>query len=184
MNKLTRSAQSVQDVLDQKGLICQVVELPNSTRTAQDAANAIGCDIAQIVKSLIFKTKDSDLPVLVLACGINRVNEKAIEQYVGQKIVKADAEFARMVTGFAIGGIPPIGHKQTINHIFIDEDLLKFDTVWAAAGTPNAVFSLQTSNLVDLTAGDIVRVIINLKKDLMKLGMSGFLHNYVQVQES
>jgi prolyl-tRNA editing enzyme YbaK/EbsC (Cys-tRNA(Pro) deacylase) len=156
-NKLSKSAQSVQDVLDQKDITTNVVELPASTRTAQDAAAAIGCSIGQIVKSLIFKVHDSDTPILVLASGPNRVNEAMIERVVGHKIVKADADFTRAVTGFAIGGIPPIGHKQPIMTL-IDEDLMKFDHVWAAAGTPNAVFTIAASDLTTLTHGQIVTI--------------------------
>jgi len=155
---LTRSAQSVQDVLTKKGFTCQVLVLSESTRTAVDAANTIGCDEAQIVKSLIFKTKLTEKPVLILASGPNRVNEQVIESHVGEKITKADAGFTREVTGFAIGGIPPVGHKHIIDHIFIDEDLLKFDNVWAAAGTPHAVFNLQSKDLLALTAGRVISI--------------------------
>src|SRR3990167_3490276 len=155
---LTKSAQRVQNTLTSKGLTCRVVELSASTRTAQEAASSIGCEVAQIVKSLIFKTKTSHQPVLVLASGPNRVSEKFIEAQVGEKIVKADADFTREITGFAIGGIPPIGHKQPINFIFIDEDLLKFEEIWAAAGTPNAVFCLKAKDLKDLTNGEIISI--------------------------
>lgn len=155
---LTRSAQSVQDVLTSKGLTCQVLVLSESTRTAVEAANTIGCEEPQIVKSLIFKTKSTEKAVLILASGPNRVNEQVIESHVGEKITKADADFIREVTGFAIGGIPPVGHKQIIDHIFIDEDLLKFDNVWAAAGTPHAVFNLQSKDLVVLTTGKIISI--------------------------
>lgn len=158
MEQLTKSAQSVQNALTSRGLDCTVKELSASTRTAQDAANAIGCEVAQIVKSLIFKTKTTHKPVLVLASGPNRVNEKLIEQYVGEKIIKADADFAREITGFAIGGIPPIGHKQIIEFILIDQDLLNYDSIWAAAGTPNAVFNLRSDDLLELTNGKIVSI--------------------------
>src|SRR3982750_4330301 len=109
---LSKTAQSVQNALAQKGLECKVIELPDSTRTAQDAACAIGCEVGQIVKSLIFKTKETHRPVLILASGSNRVKEETIESYLSEKMVKADANFVREITGFAIGGIPPIGHKQ------------------------------------------------------------------------
>lgn len=155
--KLSKSAQSVQDVLSKKGMEAKVVELPATTRTAEDAAKAIGCQVAQITKSLIFRTKHTNKPVLVLASGINRVNEKTIARAVGEEIVKADADFTREVTGFAIGGIPPIGHKQKID-TYIDEDLLQYTEVWAAAGTPNAVFSLESSALKDLTEGTIIAI--------------------------
>lgn len=120
---LSRSAQSVQDVLSKKGINAKVIELPTSTRTAIDAANTIGCEVAQIVKSLIFRTKHTNKPILVLASGVNRVNEKLVAQAVGEEIVKADADFTREVTGFAIGGIPPVGHQQKIE-TFIDEDFM------------------------------------------------------------
>jgi prolyl-tRNA editing enzyme YbaK/EbsC (Cys-tRNA(Pro) deacylase) len=160
MNKqLAKSAQSVQEVLASKGLECKVIELSDSARTAVDAASALGCDVAQIVKSLIFKTKDTHQPVLVLASGPNRVNEKVIESHVGEKIIKADADFTKEVTGFAIGGIPPVGHKQKIALIFVDEDLLKFESVWAAAGTPHAVFNMSGTDLLAMTEGKVISVL-------------------------
>ena len=155
---LTKSARSVQDALAKKGLTCNVIELSASARTAQDAASTIGCEVAQIVKSLIFKTKQTLKPVLILASGPNRVNEKVIETHIGEKITKADADFTREITGFAIGGIPPIGHKQKIDLIFIDEDLLKFQSIWAAAGTPNAVFNLQGKDLLAMTSGKVISI--------------------------
>jgi len=155
---LAKSAQSVQAALEKKGLSATVVELSDSTRTAQDAATAINCNVAQIVKSLIFKTEKTNKPVLVLASGPNRVNEKLIESYVGEKIIKADANFVKETTGFVIGGIPPIGHKQQIDLIFIDEDLLAFDTVWAAAGTPNAVFDVHSKDLLEMTNGKVISI--------------------------
>lgn len=153
-----KSAQSVQDVLAKKGLSCKVVELSASTRTAQDAAAAIGCDVKQIVKSLIFKTKETHRPVLILASGPNRVNERVMETFVGEKILKADADFTREITGFAIGGIPPIGHRELIELIFIDEELLNFEEIWAAAGTPNAVFNLKGKDLLEMTNGKIISI--------------------------
>lgn len=159
MNKnqpLHKRAQSIQNILLEKGMACKVVELSDSARTAGEAAASIGCTVAQIVKSLIFKTKNSHKPVLVLASGPNRVNELTIESFIGEKIVKADADFTREVTGFAIGGIPPIGHQQPIDLIFIDEDLLKFEEIWAAAGTPHAVFNVKSSYLVELTKGKVI----------------------------
>ena len=157
MLKLSKSAQSVQDALSEKGIEAKVVELPASTRTADEAAKAIGCQVAQIAKSLIFRTKHTKQPILVLASGVNRVNEKTITQYVGEEITKADADFTREVTGFAIGGIPPIGHKQKIQ-TYIDEDLLQYEELWAAAGTPNAVFSLSPLVIEDLTGGKVVSI--------------------------
>lgn len=159
MNKvLAKSAQNVQDVLTSRGLECDVIELSSSTRSAADAALTIGCEVSQIVKSLIFKTKLTCKPVLILVSGSNRVDENLIESCVGEKITKTDADFTKEVTGFAIGGIPPIGHKQKIEYIFIDEDLLKFDNVWAAAGTPNAVFNFKGGDLLSMTNGKPIAV--------------------------
>lgn len=155
-HQLAKSAQSVQAALDRAGLSCKVLELPSSTRTAVDAAKSIGCDIAQIVKSLIFKTKETERPVLVLASGSNRVKEKLIEQILGEKLTKAEAAFAKEITGFAIGGIPPVGHKHEVELIFIDHDLMALDKVWAAAGTPNAVFEIKSDDLCTITNGQIV----------------------------
>ena len=152
---LSKSAQNVQNALLEKHLEFKVIELPSSTRTAVEAAETIGCDVAQIIKSLVFQTKKSHKPILVLASGVNRVNEQVLSELVGEKIEKADADFTRKVTGFAIGGVPPVGHNQHIE-TFIDEDLLKFNKLWAAAGTPNAVFSLDSANLKDLTQGKVV----------------------------
>lgn len=154
---LSKSAQSVQDALVKKGIDAKVVELPASTRTAEEAAKTIGCQVSQIVKSLIFRTKHTHKPILVLASGVNRVNEKLVAQAVGEEIMKADADFTLEVTGFAIGGIPPVGHKERIE-TFIDEDLLKFQELWAAAGTPNAVFNLSSAMIVDLTGGKVIGI--------------------------
>ncbi len=153
----SKSAQKVNDVLKDYGIDTKIVQFPESARTAQEAANAIGCDIAHIVKSLIFCTEKTHQPILVLTSGVNRVNEKIIESLVGEKIKKADAEFTRNVTGFAIGGVPPFGHLQKIT-TFIDEDLLQYKTVWAAAGTPHTVFSLIPSDLQRITGGAVVKV--------------------------
>ena len=159
MNQLiARSAQSVQESLKKAGLECKVLELPSSTKTAIDAAMSIGCDISQIVKSLIFKTKETARPVLVLASGQSMVSEKQIELNIGEKITKADADFTREITGFAIGGIPPIGHKHYIDLIFIDQDLLNCDEVWAAAGTPNAVFCIKGKDLLSVTNGKVISI--------------------------
>ena len=155
---LSKSAEIVQKSLFEKGLECEVIELAASTRTAYDAATSIGCQIGQIVKSLLFYTKETQQPVLVLASGINRVSEEVIQKYVGEKIVKADADFTRAITGFAIGGIPPLGHKTPIAYVYIDEDLLQYETLWAAAGTPYAVFKLPSKKIQPVTGGKIVSV--------------------------
>ncbi|NLP43570.1 MAG: YbaK/EbsC family protein [Peptococcaceae bacterium] len=156
-SNLKKSAEKVQIELNKFGFELNVIELPDSTRTAQEAANAIGCTVSQIAKSLIFKGKTSQNPILIIASGTNRVNEKAIKEHIGEKLEKADADFVLEHTGFAIGGIPPVGHKNPIS-TFIDEDLLQYDEIWAAAGTPNAVFKLTPQILVEITKGSIISV--------------------------
>ncbi len=154
---LSRSAQRVQDALRAQNIACKVIELPDSARTAQAAADALACSVDQIVKSLIFRTKESQRPILILASGSNRVNEKAIAKHLGEKIERADADFTRKVTGYAIGGIPPMGHVTDIPTL-IDEDLYQYDVLWAAAGTPHAVFSFTPADLHPLTQGTILSI--------------------------
>jgi prolyl-tRNA editing enzyme YbaK/EbsC (Cys-tRNA(Pro) deacylase) len=154
---LSSSAQRVQDALARLGLTLQVVELPDSTRTAVEAARAIGCQVGQIVKSLVFKGKRSERPVLVAASGSNRVDERKIEALISEPLGKADAEFVRQRTGFVIGGVPPVGHSEQLE-TFIDQDLLQYDEIWAAAGTPHAVFRLTPADLVRITGGRVVDV--------------------------
>ncbi len=154
---LSGSVSRVQDALAAAGLATRVIELPQSTRTATDAAKAIGCGVAQIAKSLVFRATESSSAVLVITSGTNRVNEATIAATIGEPIGKADADFVRARTGFAIGGVPPIGHATPIRTL-IDEDLLQFDRIWAAAGTPNAVFDLSPAELTRLTDGRVIRV--------------------------
>ena len=133
-----------------------VREFPAGTRTAVDAAAAVGCDVAQICKSLVFR-RASGAPLLVVASGANRVDEARVGELVGEPIGKADAAFVRDRTGFAIGGVPPAGHPAPIDTL-VDRDLLAFDVVWAAAGTPREVFSLSPAQLVSLTGGRVADV--------------------------
>jgi Cys-tRNA(Pro) deacylase len=135
----------------------RVLEFETSTRTAADAAAAIGCTVGQIAKSLIFRANESGKPVLAIASGSVRVDEKRLSALLGESIGRADAEFVREHTGFAIGGVPPIGHR-TPPVIFIDETLLEFETIWAAGGTPNAVFRLHPDDLVRLTGGTVAAI--------------------------
>ena len=157
MSTLSQSAQHIQDLLNSLGYEYQVIEHIESTRTALEAAERAGCELGQIVKSLIFKGKKSGKPILVLTSGANRVDEKRIREYVGEKIGKADADFVRTVTGYAIGGVPPLGHPQKME-TYLDEDFLQFETIWAAAGTPNAIFELKTEDLQAMTSGTVVQV--------------------------
>jgi prolyl-tRNA editing enzyme YbaK/EbsC (Cys-tRNA(Pro) deacylase) len=134
-----------------------VLEFDASTRTAADAASAIGCTVPQIAKSLIFRTVRSNRSVLIVASGVNRIDEKLVERVVGEPISRADADFVRAATGFTIGGVPPIGHA-TPPIVLIDESLMTFEEIWAAAGTPNAVFKLTPADLVSLTGGRVTAV--------------------------
>ena len=156
-NTLSPSVQMVQDALKALGFINEVMELQTTTRTSAEAAQAVGCRVEQIAKSIVFRGKQTDRPVLVIASGPNRINEKKIEALISEPIGKADANFVRQRTGFVIGGVPPVGHLEKIE-IFIDEDLLKYDKIWAAAGTPNAVFKLTPSDLAQMTGGRIVSI--------------------------
>ena len=155
---LSSSALKVQQALNANGMQLEVVELPDSTRTSQEAAQAIGCQVGQIAKSIVFQTLTSQRPILVIASGSNRVSEKAIEELVGEVIGKADAEFVRQRTGFVIGGVPPLGHSEKLE-TFIDQDLLQYLEIWAAAGTPHAVFHLTPDDLLRMTCGLVIKVI-------------------------
>lgn len=157
MSPLSPKAKKVQDFVRQLGFPFQVVELAASTRTAIEAAEAVGCQLGQIAKSLIFKTKKTGRPILVIASGKNRVDEEKLSQLVGEKIEKADADFVLQVTGFAIGGVPPFAHRQKIE-TFVDKDLLSYREIWAAAGTPHAVFKLKPEDLAKITAGRVVEI--------------------------
>ena len=135
----------------------EVLEFDLSTRTAADAAAAIGCEVGQIAKSLIFRGGTSGRAVMIIASGVDRVDEKKAAAAVDEPIARADADFVREATGFAIGGVPPVGHKVK-PIVLVEESLLNFDEIWAAAGTPNAVFRLTPSDLVELTGGRTVAV--------------------------
>ena len=154
---LSASAKRVQDALAGFGVDCRVKELAESTRTAVEAANAVGCDVGQIVKSLVFRGKTTGNAVFVVASGANLVNEKALAAIVGEKIAKADPDFVREQTGFAIGGVAPVGHPTPL-HTYVDEDLMQYGELWAAAGTPNALFSLTPAQLCLITSGEIVSI--------------------------
>lgn len=157
MASLSPAALKVQAALRQHGLDLQVVELADSTRTALAAAQAVGCELGQIVKSLVFRTQKTGRAVLVLVSGANRADEKLLAALAGEKIGKADADFVRQQTGFAIGGVPPLAHPQPLL-TFIDQDLLQYETIWAAAGTPFAVFQLTPTQLLAVTGGTVAHL--------------------------
>jgi prolyl-tRNA editing enzyme YbaK/EbsC (Cys-tRNA(Pro) deacylase) len=156
-DELKPSARKVQEALRAIGLSTEVVQMQGTTRTAEDAARAVGCEVGQIVKSLIFKGSRSQKPILVVTSGTNRVNEKILGQHASEPIKMANADFVRETTGFAIGGVPPIGHRRPLM-IFIDEDLLRYKEIWAAAGTPHAVFKLTPDELKKITNGTVISV--------------------------
>jgi prolyl-tRNA editing enzyme YbaK/EbsC (Cys-tRNA(Pro) deacylase) len=147
------SALKVQAAL---GPAFQVVEFEASTRTSEEAAAAIGCAVAEIAKSLVFKTAQGR-PVLVIASGVNRVDEKKVRALLGEKIERPDADFVRAATGYSIGGVPPVAHA-TPPAVLIDRDLERFAAVWAAAGTPNAVFRITPADLIRLTQGQVADI--------------------------
>lgn len=152
---LSPAAQHVQDALQALGRDYPVHELTQSTRTSADAAQAVGCQVGQIAKSLVFRAQTTDRAVLVIASGANRVDEARLGALLGEPIGRASPDFVRQRTGYAIGGVAPIGHAAPLP-IFIDADLLAFEQIWAAAGTPNAVFPLPSRDLPALTGGQVV----------------------------
>lgn len=154
---LSPSAQRVQDALTARDFPLTVLELEQSTRTSAEAAAAVGCTVAQIVKSIIFRAANTNRVVLVLTSGANRVSERAVAELLGEPLAKADADFVRTRTGFVIGGVAPVGHAET-PVIFIDQDLLGHAELWAAAGNPNALFRLTPDQLVRLTGGQVAPI--------------------------
>jgi prolyl-tRNA editing enzyme YbaK/EbsC (Cys-tRNA(Pro) deacylase) len=154
---LSPSALKVQQALNAIGMQLAVIELPDSTRTSLEAAQALGCQVGQIAKSIVFEALTSHRPVLVIASGPNRINEKVIEGLIGEAIGKANPDFVRQRTGFVIGGVPPLGHTERPD-TFIDQDLLQYNEIWAAAGTPHAVFRLTPDNLLLMTCGTVIKV--------------------------
>jgi len=157
MSELAPSAKRVADAARTLGLEISVREMSESTRTAEEAAAACGVTVGQIVKSLVFSGADSGKPYLLLVSGSNRVNEKGVARHLGEKLKRPDAHAVRDLTGYAIGGIPPFGHATPLA-TYVDEDLLQYDVVWAAAGTPKAVFSVAPARLRDATGAKVIDV--------------------------
>jgi Cys-tRNA(Pro) deacylase len=149
----------VQDALKALGVTSQVVELPESTRSAAEAAQAIGCRVEQIVKSLVFRGQSTNRPILAVVSGGNRVDEEKLAVLVAEPVAKADAEYVRQRTGYAIGGVPPVGHVESLVCV-VDEDLLQYEQIWAAAGTPRAVFQLTPADLQRITNGRVVSMAV------------------------
>jgi Cys-tRNA(Pro) deacylase len=152
------SARKVASSAVALGLNIEVVEFDETTRTAADAASAVGCGIGQIVKSLLFVVDGH--PVMALVSGSNRLDESKLASlcHVSRKRIKrADAEFVKSVTGYSIGGVPPFGHASELP-VFVDSDLLEFELVWAAAGTPHAVFAISPTDLVEVSKGVVADI--------------------------
>lgn len=154
---LPASAQRVQDALAALGSAAIVREMPGTTRTAAEAAAACGCPEGAIVKSLIFRGAASRQGILVLTSGANRVHEKRLGRLLGEKLERADADFVRAATGYAIGGVPPLGHATQMR-VVMDRDLHGFTDIWAAAGTPRAVFPTTPAELERLTGAEVLNV--------------------------
>lgn len=154
---LKDSAQRVQDALTRLGYPYQVQEVKDTTHTAEDAASALQCTVGQIVKSLIFQGAESRTPYLLLVSGANRVDVTKVKILVGEPVKRADPDWVKSFTGFAIGGIPPIGHNTAIRTV-IDERLLQHAEVWAAAGHPRAVFPCNPEDLSRMTKADVADI--------------------------
>ncbi len=144
--QLSRSARRVQAALLAAGIEARVQELPASTRSAQEAADALGCSVDQIAKSIVFRRVDTGAPVIVVLRGVDRVDTARLAGVLGTEVERADAEFVRSATGYAIGGVPPLGHEPQVQTV-LDSALLGYQTVWAAAGNPQAVFSVDPRRL-------------------------------------
>jgi prolyl-tRNA editing enzyme YbaK/EbsC (Cys-tRNA(Pro) deacylase) len=145
------SVERVRQALERAGLNSEIVELPGAARTAKAAAAFLGCDVAQIANSLVFRTEASETAVLVMSSGAKRVDVARLAAVLGEPVRKADADFVRRHTGFAIGGVPPAGHG--IKNIFVEQSLSAFTELWAAAGHPHTVFRLTYADLVRITGG-------------------------------
>lgn len=139
------------------GLDVALKEFSESTRTAEDAAGACGCDVGQIVKSLVFQGKKSKKPYMLLVSGRNRVDQKGVAQVIGEPLDRPDGQYVRDLTGFAIGGIPPVGHDVPLK-TYVDEDLLQYELIWAAAGSPNSVFPTEPKRLAEVAKAVVIRV--------------------------
>lgn len=157
MVELSRSARRVAEALREHGIDADVQELPESTRSAADAARTLGCDVAQITKSLVFREVEHDRPVLVLASGPDRVDEQRLAELVGARVEQAPAAWVKQRTGFAVGGVPPLGHREPVTTL-VDAGVLAHELVWAAAGTPRAVFAASPQLLCQAAGARTVSV--------------------------
>jgi prolyl-tRNA editing enzyme YbaK/EbsC (Cys-tRNA(Pro) deacylase) len=152
-----KSTERVRAAAEAAGLTLSIHAMPQTTRTAADAAAACGTSVAQIVKSLVFRKAESGEPVLVLVSGANRVDQTAIKAAIGEALTRIDADAVRALTGFAIGGVAPLGSLTPLA-TFIDADLMRFETVWAAAGAPDAVFEADPKVLAEAAGAKVISV--------------------------
>jgi prolyl-tRNA editing enzyme YbaK/EbsC (Cys-tRNA(Pro) deacylase) len=157
MSDLPRSSRRVHAALVALGLPADIHRLADSTRTAPEAAAAVVCELGAIVKSLVFRGAGSGEPLLALVSGSNRADEALVAEAVGEPVERPDAAYVREATGYSIGGIPPVGHPTPLR-VVVDEDLLRFETVWAAAGNPHAVFPVAPAALVEATGARVTRL--------------------------
>ncbi len=158
MNKdLKHSSQRIQNLLQDYHLEVKVIEFKQLTRTSKETAELIGCEVGQIAKTLIFKGEKTHQPICVIMSGKNRLDEMKIVEYLGEGIEKPDADFITEHTKFAIGGVPPLGYPLD-NQPLIDEDLMTYQEIWAAAGTPYAVFRITPNDLLKITRAQIVTI--------------------------
>jgi len=157
VDDLSGSARRVRDALVALGLPADIHRLSDSTRTAPEAPAAVGCELGAIVKSLLMRGARSGEPVLALVSGANRADEALVAEALGEPVQRPDAAYVRETTGYSIGGVPPVGHPAPVRTV-LDEDLLRFETVWAAAGNPHAVFPVAPSALVSATGARVMRL--------------------------
>jgi prolyl-tRNA editing enzyme YbaK/EbsC (Cys-tRNA(Pro) deacylase) len=147
------TALRTEELLRDAGIDTQVVEFEQTTRTSAEAAAAIGCSVAEIAKSVVFRGRTSGQAIVVVASGNNRVSEAKVAALLGEPLARADAEFVRAATGYAIGGVAPVGHVQAVR-LLLDAELRRFARIWAAAGTPFAVFALTPDELARVTGAE------------------------------
>ena len=157
MARSGRSLQRVREALARLGLEVEIETFPATTRTAEDAARAVGCEVAQIAKSLVFRTTPGGEPLIVVTSGAHRVDPLKVAEQIGEAIEMADPAFVRERTGYAVGGVAPVGHDGTVR-ILLDRHLLGFERIWAAAGRPDSVFAVSPRKLLEVTGAEPVEV--------------------------
>lgn len=149
------SARKVENALNEHNLEFRVVDLSDSVKNIQDAADKLGCELSQIAVSTLYRGKESKTPVLVIASSKNHINERKLKSVLGEKVEKPEPEFILEETGFESGSIPPVGHNKDIITL-IDEDLMEYNVIWVEAGIPHALFSLTPKELLEITNGEII----------------------------